>query len=425
MNVQVWTGAETQALREALRMSQDKFAEKARVSLGAVKKWEFRGADIRLSPQVAKLLDGMLERAAPNDIARFQRILAESAANSGYSAPVGADPLQDAADESSELLSWIEGNNVGPLTIEDMRGDLQAISRAYLRAPTLPLFTRTLAIRDRAVELLRGRQRPNLASQLYDIAGWATVIVGWITVDLGRPETADKHLRAAWALAEEADDDDLRAWVRASQHTAAFWREDYTKAARYADDGLQYARTGTAELFLASAHALDLARSGDRRAAIAAVDRAVDVGAQLESEPQVDEFGGPFSCSVERAGGFWADTCLALPDPKRSLAYAMEAVSVYSDSPEASRNLGSERMVRCQQIKAHVALGDLDVAIGQLAQISATPPEHRVEPLIQRVEEIAWMARNVAGEGRGVVEIEKCAADFRRGSEIGALPALT
>lgn len=421
MNVQVrWTGAETLALREALRMSQELFAEKAGTSVSAVKKWERLGPSIRLRPAFAGFMDDMLARANPAEAERFWRLSSSDQVVTRGSDNVG-DVLQESADESAALLRWAESSNVGPMTIQDMRDDLRSITRAYLKTSTLPLFERARTIRDEAVELLRDRQTPQTSRELYGIAGWALTILGWMSVDLGKPDPADKHLRTAWAFAENADDDDLRAWVRASQHTASFWRDDFLAAAELARDGLRYARSGSAALFLSSAYALDLARAEQRTAATSALDFAVDVGDRLRELPQPDTFSGPFSCSVERATGMWADTCLVAQDAQRSLDYATTAVDGYDNTPAARRNLGSERMVRCQQVKAFLSLGYLDVATAQLSVVAETPAEHRVGPLVQRVNEIAWMAGK-KGSAAGVGEIRDTATEFGRGR---SLPALT
>src|SRR5262249_56036337 len=116
--------------------------------------------------------------------------------------------------------------------------------------------------------------------------------------------------RAGGRGAERGEHDGLRAWVRATQHTAAFWQDDFGRAARYAADGLRYA-AGSAALFLASAYALDLARSGQDERAWEALRRAQHYAETAEQSG--DELAGPFTCGLDRAsGGFWSETQLAL-----------------------------------------------------------------------------------------------------------------
>ncbi|MFJ4653819.1 helix-turn-helix domain-containing protein [Nocardia sp. NPDC088792] len=429
-----WTAREVRAFREVLGMSPGEFADFVKVTKRTARLWE-NGQTSKMHAASRRALDEALAKTPEGVVSRFRWALTSVAEAADVGAGTtqlpqqrsesGLETVLESANQSAALLAWAEASNVGPMTIEDMRADLRSVTHGYLKEPTLPLFQRTVAIRDKAITLLSGRQSPRHSAQLYGIAGWALAILGWVTVDLGHPDAADKHLRTAWVFADNAEDDDLRAWVRASQHTAAFWREDYAMAAGFAEDGLRYARNGTAALFLSSAHALDLVLAHRGLEASSALDGAVDIGARVAEQPPADPFGGPFSCSVERAGGFWADICLSLGDPARSLQFAQAAVDGYVRTPVSSRNLGSERMVRCQQIKAQVMLGDLDVVTAELEVVAATPPEHRVGPLMQRVEEIAWMARDAAGEGtRGVRAIEDSVAEFRRHSDLGSLPVL-
>lgn len=174
----------------------------------------------------------------------------------------------------------------------------------------------------------------------------------------------------------------LRAWVRATQHTAAFWDKRYDEAVCYAADGLTYATRGSAEVLLASAWALDLAKVGrieEARAAFTRARSALDA-----AEPTDDELTGPFSCPAQRASGFWSDLHLALDAPADALAETDRAVAVFEATPASDRNAGSERMVRLQQVRAHLALGELDGAREALVPVLDTPPEHRVRPLAQR-----------------------------------------
>jgi hypothetical protein len=298
------------------------------------------------------------------------------------------DDLVQAGDESIALLALAEESNVGDLTVEQLHADILRITQNYLRTPTKPLFVRGRGIRDRAFRLLSGRQPPNQTRDLYAAAGWALTLLGWIAVDLGRPDVAESHTRTAWACAEAADRDDLRAWVRATQHTAAFWQDDFARAASYAQDGLQYAR-GSSTLFLASVTAVDLARTGRH----AEAREALTVAKRTTVRTDVPELGGPFLCTPERAEGIWSDAHLALGQANDTLKHADHGISLFEASPHAYRNFGSERMVRLQQAKAHLQLGELDGATEAVSAVLSTPVEYRVRPLIHRISEVAALTR--------------------------------
>ncbi len=298
------------------------------------------------------------------------------------------DEMVKTADESVSILPLAETSNVGELTVEQLHADIERVCRQYLRVPTKGLFLRTRAIRDRAFELLAGRQSPAQTRDLYTAAGWALTILGWMSVDLGRPDLAENHTRTAWACAEAADHGDLRAWVRATQHTAAFWQDDFTRAAEYAESGLRHA-VGSSKLFLSSALAVDLARAGridQARTALADAQRiSIPAGGA--------ELFGFLLCTPARAEGLWSDAHLALGQARETLACAEHSTALFERAPEAKRNAGAERMIRLQQVKAHLELGQLDGALESLTPILDTPAEFRVRPLIHRIGEISAMTR--------------------------------
>ncbi|WBQ06322.1 hypothetical protein [Kribbella sp. CA-293567] len=298
------------------------------------------------------------------------------------------DELIDSADQSISMLALAEESNVGGLTVEQLHADIRRIAQNYLKVPTKPLFQRSIVIRDRAFRLLAGRQPPRQTRDLYSAAGWALALLGWMSVDLGRMDVAESHTRTAWACADASGDNELRAWVRATQHTIAFWQDDIGRATDFALDGLQYAN-GTSALFLASAAALDLARAGRSDEARAALTRAE----RTTPSPSTSEVGGLFLCTPERAAGIWSDTHLSLGDANLTLEHADRSVALFEAAPHALRNPGSERMARLQQVKAHLILGELDGAKECLTPVLATGTEYRMRPLIHRISEAAALTR--------------------------------
>ena len=72
MVVTVWTGREARALRIALRMTIEVFAEHLGVGVRTVAKWEARGLKIVPVPTMQEALDTALERAAPAQRARCE-----------------------------------------------------------------------------------------------------------------------------------------------------------------------------------------------------------------------------------------------------------------------------------------------------------------------------------------------------------------
>jgi hypothetical protein len=376
-----------------------------------IAKWE-RGAVRYPSAPYRAALRAVL--GAPNDEALgfyppapasgggFGPIRSGRAPQVDFSAEISDEVLAGAADESSAFLSWAEATNTGELTVEQMHADIRRVAGAYLKSPTAPLFTRAKALRDQSFTLLAGRQAPRQTRELYAVAGWSLTILAWMSVDLGRSDVAEDHARAAWLCAERADYHALRAWVRATQHTAAFWQGDYTTAAGFAADGLTYARSvpssGTATLYLSSALAVDLAWCGDHVAAVDALRRAQHV-AESTSRAE-DELSGPLTCTYDRAESLWSDAELALGAADKALATASSAVAAFEAAPPGLRNYGSERMTRAQQVKAHLILGDFRGAEEALQPVLETERQHRVRPLLHRLGQVSTMSaatRNIRG----------------------------
>jgi len=303
-----------------------------------------------------------------------------------------------------------------------MHSDVHRIAHAYLKAPTAPLFGRTRALRDRALVLLSGHQDPRHTRELYAAAGWSLTVLAWMSVDLGQPDAAEQHARAAWLCADRSGHNGLRAWVRATQHTAAFWQDDYAAAANYAADGLRYGGTGTAELYLTTALAMDLAHGGDAERATAALRRGQDLAETAERAD--DELSGPFTCTIDRAGSLWSDTRLALGAADEALAFADRAVARFEATPSEARNVGSERMSRIQQVKAHLALGDHAAAEDALAPVLATAPQHRVRPLLKRVAEVGALVTDLGRAPDPIGgRIHAAVTDFGRDTVIKELTA--
>jgi transcriptional regulator with XRE-family HTH domain len=377
-----------------------------------------------LRPATARLLEHMLGASIEELLAppRPTASRDQDARQSGVDPVTVGSLVASAADESAAFLGWVEMVNVGDLTIEQMHTEVRRIARDYLKVPTVPLFQRTTSLRDRAFALLGGHQKPAHGRDLYSVAGWSLTMLAWMSIDLGYPEQADDHLRTAWLCADRAEENSLRAWVCATRHTAARWREDFTTAARYAEQGLRYVHNGgSAELFLSSALALDLARDGHHKKAQAALTRAQDAAETLDINK--DTLAGPFSCTLGRAGGFWSDVYIRLGQPTEALALADTAVATFEQTPSHLRNLGSERMVRCRQVQAHLLLGELDGAWQTFTPVIDTTPEHRVKPLVDIVDSIADMAsRNAPRKAPVVVDIRAAAVDFRRNHAQTLLP---
>ncbi|GAA0822079.1 hypothetical protein ACFQVD_41000 [Streptosporangium amethystogenes subsp. fukuiense] len=228
--------------------------------------------------------------------------------------------------------------------------------------------------------------------------------LAWVSTDLGRPDAAEGHARAAWHFAEECGHSGLLAWVCKTRQVAAYWDDRKENALRHAEHGLRYAMRagGETEVMLASTLALDYARLGRGDEARIMLRHAQEVGPGRADYP-----GGPLSCAPERALSYWADACLVLSDPCQALEMASRSVEISQGRPGRTRNLGTERMTVLHMVRAHIDGGALDGAVEALAPVLQTPPEARAAPLLLQLAEIVGRipdASRNGGQGRVIKE---------------------
>ncbi|MBP2323789.1 transcriptional regulator with XRE-family HTH domain [Kibdelosporangium banguiense] len=118
--VQRWTGLETKALRQAMRLSIRDFATHLDVGVRTVARWESRGAGIELAPDSQGLLDTAFARVSEDVKQRFAAALAadESAVDAVVVQPSAALPP---ADVTVQLPVVMDGRPVlVPLDATDL-----------------------------------------------------------------------------------------------------------------------------------------------------------------------------------------------------------------------------------------------------------------------------------------------------------------
>lgn len=79
--VQQWSGFQTRALRQAMRMSVRAFAQRLGVAVRTVSKWEHLGADTVPRPDMQAILDTALARCDPATHRRFEILLDDDTAD--------------------------------------------------------------------------------------------------------------------------------------------------------------------------------------------------------------------------------------------------------------------------------------------------------------------------------------------------------
>ena len=117
-----WTGASATALRLAMRLTHEGFADKLGVSVRAVAKWRAK-PDIKLSPQLQQMLDTVLGQIDDSTRQRFSILLTQPASLPPSPAAIEADWIGLAAAGSS-ADDGLRPNRTGTIGLPDSGGHL-------------------------------------------------------------------------------------------------------------------------------------------------------------------------------------------------------------------------------------------------------------------------------------------------------------
>jgi transcriptional regulator with XRE-family HTH domain len=341
-----------------------------------------------------------VEEAARLSQARITQLLAASAAGS-----------RDLADMPG-------------LDVDDLGADVEDLAVAYLAAPPAPMLGDAHTVRQEVVERLRTHHhRPAERVELYRAAGHLSGILAYAALDLGHPDIALEHARAAWRCADFAGDDELRVWVRGTQSLIARFQSDYPRALEYVLDGLRYAGapdavdraaagrgggagalgggisagrqaaragiggTGLARLLCGQAQCL--ANLGDSRGANAALNAAEDAREHITG---TDSMGGLFGFSVAKQRYYAGSSLIWLdggPDAVRAAGEAEAAIGLWEQQPAQERSLDDEHLAHIYLATARVQLGEVEGALAAVRPILDLPPEMRISWIVKRLGRLA------------------------------------
>ncbi len=380
--------------------TSDQLDEGLAVSMRQVDRWMVGDLDGLPHPVACRVLEQMFGESAerlfgpPDPTSRAEVTTVEVPGP----APVGREPVQDlalqrevtmAAAESARFGQFAEQSNVGPHTLEQFRADLARIVTTYPNRPVYPIFVELRALRNRAFELLEGRQYPEQSRELYLVAGVLCGVLANASFDLGWLPAAETQARTAFLCAELAGNNALRAWVRGMQSLVAYWDERPRAAVELAADGWRYVpETGTARVRLASIEARAHARLRDQRATENALARVEQARNEVRGP---DDPGGMLAFPLAKQSFYTATARLWLgdqhsyTDAERAAAHAVE---LYEADPPEQRRLGELCLARLDLAASRLGRDDLDGATEQLQGVLAIAAQRRTEPVTRRLHQV-------------------------------------
>jgi len=295
-----------------------------------------------------------------------------------------------AAADSARFAQFAGQSNAGPHTVEQFRADIDRIVTNYGNRPVYPTFVEVRELRNRAFELLEGRQPPGQTRDLYLVAGLLCAILGEASHDLGHISAATTQLRTAFLCAELAGNNALRCWVRAKQSVVAYWEDRPRVAAELAADGWQYVpETGTARAKLAMNEARARARLRDQRAAEDALHRAEQAREEVHGE---DDPGGILAFGIAVQYQLAASTRLLLggqPNHVDAERFASQAVELFEADPPEQRSLGELCHARLSLAAAQLGGDNLEGAADNLSEVLTITAQRPSETVKRRLGQLA------------------------------------
>ncbi|MFE1841680.1 helix-turn-helix transcriptional regulator [Streptomyces sviceus] len=321
--------------------------------------------------------------------------------------PAGANLVRLAADESATWAQWAEASNVGDIALEQLLAETRSLALDYLTSDPVALFGRTRALRDRVFALLEGHQYPRQSTDLYVAAGYLCGLLAWMSSDLGQLRDADTQGRTAWLCAELAGHNNLRAWVLSTRSKVAFWDGRLRDAINFARRGATYRTTGTVAVLLACQEADAWSELGAQEEAMAALAHADEARAATSSE---DEVGGIFACQPARQENYAAAVQLRVGRPAEALRSADNALALLAIQPV--RAYGTEAQIHISQAAAHLAGGEAEGALEALAPVLALPPDHRLQPVTRRLNELSTSVGRPYASGPATVGLRQAVEAF-------------
>jgi DNA-binding XRE family transcriptional regulator len=305
-----------------------------------------------------------------------------------------------AADDSARFAQRAEATNVGPHTIEQFQADITRIVSVYPSVPLPPVLREVIELRNRAFELLEGRQQPGQACDLYLISGVLCAVLANASFDLGAFAPAQTQARTAFVCAELAGSNWLRAWVRGMQALIAYWSDRPADAVALARAGWDHEpEGGTARVRLAAIEARAQACLGDSTGVDKALARANEAFEQADKH---SEIGGLFEFPAAKQA-FYAATChLTLGGDhaaSKAETLARQSVAWYDEPPPEQRRIGEQSLARLELATAHLQQHDLAAASSVVRDALAATRTRRTDSVIRRCTVLAGRLDQLAAAG--------------------------
>jgi transcriptional regulator with XRE-family HTH domain len=297
-------------------------------------------------------------------------------------------PLATDAAASATFARFIALRNADAAVVEQLDSDVARLARQFVSHPLTELFVEIRDLREATFDLLRGRQLPKQTTDLYVTAARLCGLSAHVCLDVGDYSSAATHARTAWACAEAAGHNGLRAWVRSVESLIAFWNGNPRQAAQLAEAGQRYVSPGSVGVRLASLEARALAVAGDQVQAARVLGTVVRA---RESVREGDEVPGVFSFPTAKQFAYAGTTHLAMGG-RRNVPKAIEcaetAVDLYRRSADDDQSTGDLFAAHLDIARGHMLTGELDATESTLSLVLNSPPGQLSASIVTRLGDL-------------------------------------
>jgi transcriptional regulator with XRE-family HTH domain len=194
-----------------------------------------------------------------------------------------AQGLQGGEDVTDVLdrLQQLDRSRLDPEIIEQVRDELRQAVAQYETLDHDRLVRHLLKQRAWAETALNDCGHPGQRQRLYEIAGTASGVLGYVAVGRGDFALARAYCLESFRLADYAEDASLQAWVRGTHSFCEYYAGRYGDALTLAEDGLKYAASGPQSVrLIANGVARARGKLGDAQGVHRAVGEADDLLSQ-------------------------------------------------------------------------------------------------------------------------------------------------
>jgi hypothetical protein len=312
-----WTGRRADTLRQALRMTNEAFAEHLDVAVRTVAYWRAL-PDVVPRPVMQEMLDVALGRAPEQVRAQFGLLLAERERGQ---APSLASSRLSGSDDVASLTAWITSSNTSDEAIEHIEQATVVLADLHTQVTARRVLADVLQLHHKTHALLRsGKQRLRQTRELIridsDLLAHASVLLG----DLGQNQAARTYGNAALTGMHEAEISQAKACYALAK--TARWQHNYAEAADLALRGFDHGPVTPMSVQLAYYEANSAALAGDTSRAKAALGRAEMFA---DARPGTDTGTSPWSFTPERQAIFALSVALRTGDADGALRAALAA----------------------------------------------------------------------------------------------------